>query len=132
MSNQITRYADLATIVGFVTLGESPAFIAKELGVSEAAVHSAWDSVQQALLTPSETTKEQPAPKASPAPVSAQKPPQKLKYQPRKFRAVPGLATMVGRGPRDLTAALMGDPSAAEAERALCKPAPFKDYSKWD
>ncbi|WP_282045561.1 hypothetical protein [Roseibium album] len=132
MNNHITNYADLATIVGFVTLGESPAFIAKELGVSEAAVHSAWGSVQQALLTPTETVEARSATKACPAPVPTQKSPQKLKYQPRKFRAVPGLATMVGRGPRDLTASLMGDPSAAAAERALCKPAPYRPSLKRD
>ena len=123
MSGLIRSYADLARLIGYTALGESTDFIAEELGVSEATVNATWAAIDKGLYG-------RPTPK--PAHIPAPQPMPKPKYQPRKFRSLPGLAKMADRGPKDLTASLMGDPSAAAVERSFCKPAPFKDSSKWD
>ncbi|WP_298815434.1 hypothetical protein [uncultured Roseibium sp.] len=108
-SRDLLSYRDLALLIGYTALGEGPVYIASQLDVSEELVLESWKAIQATWRT-------------------------KPKYQPRRFRALPAMASQAGRGSKDLTARLMGDPSAAAAERSLAEPAPHrgKHHAKYD
>ncbi len=141
-------YADQALLIGYLALGEDFPSIAHLIGKSETQIRDCWTTVSDLLAAdvPAGSLPMTEAPRhlrerPQSAPVSTktedQTPPQKpplKKWEPRKFRVSPFARSLAQRGPRDVTATLMGDPSAAQIERSLAtlaKPRPSSHHTKW-
>ncbi|MEP2707803.1 MAG: hypothetical protein ABJQ71_15245 [Roseibium sp.] len=141
-------YSDQALLIGYLTLGEDFPSVAHLIGKSEAQIRDCWTKVSDLLAPdvppvslPMTEAPRQPRKRPQPAPVSAeaedQTPPQKSplkKWEPRKFRVSPFARSLAQHGQRDVTATLMGDPSAAQLERSLAtlaKPRPSSHHTKW-
>lgn len=130
-------YRDQALLVGYTVLGEGMDFIAAELGRTQQATELAYKDILAAFqgidLIPLATPAARPKPPISPAQPAEAAPKRVAKWQPRRFRVLPVLSRTQSAGTRDVTAALMGDPSAAAFERSLQSPPPFRPdprYSK--
>lgn len=134
-------YRDQALLVGYIFLGEGMDFIAAELGQSPLATELAYKDILSAiqgvdLVPPAKPVSDDHGPKTTP-PVAAASSETRVankrsagattshpaKWQLRRFRTIPSAVRQAERGPRDVTAALMGDPSAAAYERSLARPA---------
>ncbi|WP_428527112.1 hypothetical protein [Roseibium sp.] len=145
-------YRDQALLVGYTFLGEGMDFIAAELGRSALATELAYKDILATLqgvdhVPPVKPVSDDHRPKTTP-PVAAASSETRAayersagettshpaKWQPRRFRTLPSAVRQAQRGTRDVTAALMGDPSAAAYERSLARPATKRDAkhpAKW-
>ncbi|MGS4886117.1 hypothetical protein [Roseibium sp. MB-4] len=126
-------YRQQALLIGYVFLGEESAFIGQELGLTAQRVDLEYKEILATFGV--SVTKPEPQPVAVASPVAARskskpveipKPVSPTKWQPRRFRTIAAKSRQVPDHPCDLTARLMGDPSAAAYERSLAQPAPFR------
>lgn len=133
-------YRQQALLIGYVLLGEESAFIGQELGLTAQRIDVEYKEILATFGV--SVSMPEPHPAAAAAPVAARSEPKPVeipepvsptKWQPRRFRTIAAKSKPVPDHPCDLTALLMGDPSAAAFERSLAQPAPFRPeprYSK--
>ncbi len=131
-------YRDIAAAIGLHLLGEDEDGVAAVLDRSPEDIRRQFTAIESLVFGAMNAPAAAPKPSRrsvvkKEAPVAATPRP-KPKYRPRTFHVSPLVRHLPRNGQGDVTAQLMGDPTAAAAERSLTNPAshrPPERKAKW-